>query len=221
MNIYIVIPAWNEEKNIEKVIGSLKDKYPNIVVVDDHSTDNTYEVLGNTSVFRLHHIMNLDQGGALQTGNEFALKQGADVIVHFDADGQHRADQIDKLVQPIINSETEVTLGSRFMNDSGGNIPWSKKFLILPAGKIVNFLFTGLKLTDAHNGYRAMSRKAAKKMVITQNGKAHATEVLQLIKKHKLKYKEVPVVVDYHEYGQNALAGFKILRDLLFKNFVN
>jgi polyprenyl-phospho-N-acetylgalactosaminyl synthase len=217
-NIFIVIPAYNEEKNIGGVIDGIKNKLPevSIVVVDDNSSDNTFDEIKKRKIFALKHIVNRGQGAALQTGNDFALSSGADIIVHFDGDGQHRVEDINKLVQPIIEEEFQIVLGSRFLEDKS-NIPLTKKFFILKPALLVNYFFTGLKLTDAHNGLRALSAEAAKKIKITQDKMAHNTEIISEIKRNKLKYKEVSVEVIYNEYGQGFFDGLKILKDLIIK----
>jgi hypothetical protein len=154
-------------------------------------------------------------GAALQTGNQFALAQGAQVIVHFDADGQMQVKDIASIIEPILNGETEVCLGSRFL-DKKSKVPWTKKIFILKPAIIFHWIFTGLKLSDAHNGFRALSEKSASLIDISQDGMAHATEILDQIRLHGLKYKEVPVEILYHDYGQRFSGGLKILRDLFF-----
>jgi len=221
MNVFIVIPAYNEEKHISAVITALKQKFANIIVIDDCSTDSTKKILQTLPVIFAQHTINLGQGAALQTGNEIALLHNADIIVHFDADGQHRIDQIDKLIQPIINGQADIVFGSRYLGSASEKklIPWSKRVIILPIAKIVNWIITGLKLSDAHNGYRALSRNAAQKIKIYQNRMAHNSEITRQTKKLHLRFTEVPTQVDYSEYGQGIGGGFKILKDILFKNF--
>lgn len=220
MKIYIVIPAFNEAQHINKVIKDLKDNgYENIVVVDDGSVDQTYKQVKDTQVQVLQHVVNRGMGAALQTGNSFALLQGAEVIVHFDADGQMLASDIKAMVEPLINSQVDVTLGSRFLS-ARDEMPWSKKYLIQPLAKIINYFFTRLWLTDAHNGFRALSASAAEKIQITQDRMAHNTEIVEKIKKYNLKYKEIPVTIKYFEYGQSIGGGFKILRDLLLGKLI-
>jgi glycosyltransferase involved in cell wall biosynthesis len=216
-NIFIVIPAYNEARNIGRVLESLLPSYPNIVVVDDCSNDETFRSVSHYPVHSLRHVVNLGQGAALQTGNEYALKQGADIIVHFDSDGQHRIDQIEQLIQPIRDHKADVVFGSRFLV-SQSTLPRMKRYVLLPIGRIVNWLFTGLHLTDAHNGFRAINRRAAQLIQIRQNRMAHATEILGLVRQQKLRYQEVPVIIDYHEFGQSFSGGLKIVRDLIIKN---
>ncbi len=220
-NIFVVIPAYNEEKNIGRVLDDIRNKLPevSIVFVDDNSKDNTYKEARARDIYVLKHIVNRGQGAALQTGNDFALGHGAKILVHFDGDGQHRVEDIKKLIQPIIDQEAQIVLGSRFLG-SKSDIPLTKNFFILKPALFVNYFFTGLKLTDAHNGLRALSRGAAKKIRITQDRMAHNTEIIAEIRRNNLKYKEVPVEVIYNEYGQGFADGLKILRDLIIKKIL-
>jgi polyprenyl-phospho-N-acetylgalactosaminyl synthase len=220
MKIFVVIPAYNEEKSIAAVIESLLLKnYRDIVVINDGSKDNTAEVVKKYPVYYLEHFVNLGQGAALQTGNEFALARGADVIVHFDADGQLKVDDISRFLEKI-NQGFDVVIGSRFLSDKQ-NIPFAKKYFILKPGIVINWLFSGLKLSDVHNGFRVFTGSAAVKLKITQNRMAHATEIPALILRHKLKHAEVPVEIIYNEFGQGFWGGLKIVWDLLKVNIFN
>ncbi len=221
LKIFIIIPAFNEEENISSAIDSIINGFPDvkIVVVDDGSTDKTINVLSDCDIVRLRHIVNRGQGASLQTGNEYAIKSGADILVHFDGDGQHRVEDINGLIKPIINDGLDVVLGSRFLSDKT-RVPWSKKLFILKPALIFNYLFTGLRLTDVHNGLRAMTAGAAKRIEITQDRMAHNTEIISVIKRNKLKYKEVSVHIIYNEYGQGFFDGLKIIRDLFVKKII-
>lgn len=219
MKIVAVIPAFNEEKTIKKVIEEVKLKVDEVIVVDDGSKDKTACLAKQAGAIVLRHLINRDQGAALQTGDEYALKIGADIIVHFDADGQHKVGDIEKLTQPIIEGNADVVIGSRFLEDKS-NIPFTKRFFILKPAIILNRLLTGMELTDAHNGLRALSRKAAKLITITQDRKAHNTEIPAEIHKNGLKWREVPVDIIYNEYGQGFGGGVEILRDLLWRKIV-
>lgn len=217
--VWIVIPAYNEEKNITKVIKQLQEVTSNIVVVDDCSADNTAEIVKGLNVKLLKHIVNRGQGAALQTGTEYALSQGAEIIVHFDADGQMQVKDIAKVIEPLSQDEADIVFGSRFLNKKN-QLPWVKKYFILWPARIFNWLFTGVKLTDAHCGFRALSKKAAEKIEITQDHMAHATEILDLVRLHDLKYQEVAVEILYHEYGQRFSSGLKIVQDLVLTKIV-
>jgi glycosyltransferase involved in cell wall biosynthesis len=188
-------------------------------VVDDGSKDKTVELAKKAGAIVLEHKINCGQGAALQTGNDFALIKKADLVVHFDGDGQFLASEIKNLIQPIIEDNYEVVFGSRFLGKKS-KIPKFKEKIILPLGKIINKLFLGIKTTDPQNGFRALSRKALKKIAIKNNGMAHCSEILFKTKEYNLKFKEIPTTVIYNDFGQRSSGGFKILKDL-FMNKLN
>lgn len=220
MKVFIVIPAYNEENSIIKVLSDLHaHNFLNIVVVDDGSEDKTALVVRQTTAHLLLHGINRGMGAALETGNQYALAQGAEIIVHFDADGQMQAKDINSLIDPILKNEVDVCLGSRFLSKND-EMPWSKKYVIHPISRIINYLFTRVWLTDAHNGFRALSRQAASKIYISQDRMAHNTEIVEKIRKFNLRYCEVPVTIKYFEYGQSLAGGFKVLKDLILGKLI-
>ena len=208
MKIVAVIPAYNEEKVIKDVIFSVRPHVNEVVVIDDGSRDQTKHILKDTGAIVVHHLINRGQGAALQTGMEIALRRGADVIP---------AHQISKLVEPVINGEVDIVMGSRFMDESS-NVPKLRR-IILKAGAIFTRVVSGLHITDPHSGFRAMNRKAAKKLKLQQDRMAHASEILQLVSRHNLRYKEIPVTITYTDYsiakGQSSLNAIKIVIDLI------
>ena len=213
----VVIPAYNEEKMIGEVVAGLKDKVSQIIVVNDGSTDLTAKIAKQAGADVISHSLNRGQGAALQTGIAYALNKGADVIVTFDADGQFLSEEVSRIIQPLLLGQVDVTLGSRFLNDQS-DIPKSKIFILKIATWVTN-IYTGLKLTDIHNGFRGLSRQAAALIEIRQDGMAHASEILEQIRKHNLKYREVPVTIKYTDYsrakGQKVTNSFRIIKDLL------
>lgn len=218
--VWIVIPAFNEGKKIFSVIEGLKNNgYSNIVVVDDFSSDNTVEVSIDTGVKVLKHKSNLGQGAALRSGINFSLKDGADIIVTFDSDGQHQPEDISRLIKPIIEDGYDIALGSRFLNKSS-NVGFIRK-LFLKGGALIFRIMYGVKLTDSHNGLRAFSKSAAKDIKITQNRMEHASEIIEEIGKLGLKYVEVPVTIIYSDYsvskGQSTWNAFNILFKMIKK----
>lgn len=221
-NPYIVIPAYNEEKSIGNVIDSLKKQnYYNIVVVDDGSKDDTYKIAKEKKVYTLKHIINRGQGAALQTGITFALRKGAEHIVHFDADGQHDPKEIKNILLPLQQKRAQVTLGSRFLKKQ--KVPFRRK-LLLKGGIIAIWVINGIKLSDAHNGFRAFTREAAKKVVITSDKMEHASEILEKIQKYKISYEEVPVTIKYSKEtlkngrkGQGQFDSIEILLKMIMK----
>lgn len=195
-----------------------------VVVADDGSRDSTWRQLAGIGVHRLQHPFNLGQGAALQTAVSYALREGAQYVVHFDADGQHSIDDIPGLLAPVIAGRADVALGSRFLRrEDLQAVPFSRRVL-LKGAVLVNWLLTGLWLTDAHNGARAMSRKAAQAIRLCENGFAHATEILQQIKAHRLRYVERPTRIRYTEYslhkGQRFWHAFDVFVDLMLKRII-
>ena len=200
--VYITIPLYNDSKMILKVIKSLNDKgYNNIVVVDDGSTDNGYELVkNNTNAIIVKHIINRGQGAALQTGMEIAINRGAKYIVHFDSDGQHDPKDIDHMLNTLIEGNYDIVLGSRFLKKN--NIPLKKRIL-LKGGILFTYLFSHIWLTDVHNGIRVMTIETAKKLNIQHDRFEHASEILDKIKILNLKYTEVPVTIKYTKYSMS------------------
>ncbi len=194
-DVFIVIPSYNEREALATTVVGLIPSGYTVVVVDDGSFVPEIQFLHGLPIRYLRHVSNLGQGAALQSGVDYALREGAQIVVHFDADGQHSPNLIEKLIAPIRTGEFDVVLGSRFI--------------------------TRVWLTDTHNGLRAFSRAAAGRIRLTENGFAHATEILELIRKCGVRYKEVPVTVRYTGYsrakGQGALNSINIVIDLLIR----
>ena len=217
-SVFVIIPAYNENEVIRAVIGDLLTYHYQLVVVDDGSTVPLSGLLDKLPVYLLRHPVNLGQGAALQTGIEFVLEKKAHYIVSFDGDGQHQAADIQKLLVELENDRADIVSGSRFLAKNNGQVPGGRR-LLLKTARILNFLFTGVLLTDAHNGLRAMNHKAAAAIRIRQNGMSHATELLAEIRKNKLRHSEVPVTIRYTDYskkkGQTGWSGFRIFFDLL------
>jgi glycosyltransferase involved in cell wall biosynthesis len=220
MKVFIVIAAYNEEKSIVKVLKDLKrHKYNNIVVVDDGSRDHTYDEALKENVHVLRHIINRGQGATLKTGIDYALKNGADIIITFDADGQHSTEDLAAMIRPVEKKECDVTLGSRFLKKT--NMPLIRQ-ITLKIGIFVLWLFYGVKMTDAHNGLRAMSRVAAKKIEINSDRMEHASQIVEEIHKKKIRYKEIPVTIKYTNYSikhghGNFIEGMRVLTQMIIR----
>ena len=221
--IYIIVPAYNEEKCIAEVIIDLKKHgYNNIIVINDGSTDDTVRIARKNKAIVLSHPINLGQGSAIQTGLEYAIFSGADMIITFDSDGQHMAGDIKSLLEPLIDDKAEVALGSRFL-DKNSNTPWIKK-MMLKGGTVLLFMMYGIMLTDTHNGLRAFTADAASKMRLESRGMEHASEIIEKIKLEKIRYIEVPVTIRYTDYsikkGQRISNSLNILFKMLAKWFI-
>lgn len=215
MKVFCVIPAWNEEENIGRVVAEVLLVVDTVLVVDDASADKTAQVAEQARAQVLKHFLNRGQGAALRTGTDYALTQGADIIVHFDADGQFLASDIESLIAPLRAGEAEIVFGSRFLA-ANNQVPKVKRCLIMPLARLFNRLFLGVKLTDPQSGLRAFSASAGRQLNWQEDRMAHCSEILWLAHRHNLRIKEVPMTVIYHNFGQRLSGGFKILKDLLF-----
>jgi polyprenyl-phospho-N-acetylgalactosaminyl synthase len=215
-SIWLIIPAYNEAAVIGRVVADVVKRGYNVAVIDDGSIDETGHRAGAAGAIVVTHPINLGQGAALQTGIQFALRQGADTIVTFDADGQHRPADIDCLIDALTTSNADFALGSRFR---GGAVamPLSRRLLLMAAIWFTR-LTTGLNVSDTHNGLRAMTRRGAGCIKLRQNRMAHASELLDEIARSGLRYVEVPVTIEYSRYslakGQRLADSLRILVDL-------
>jgi polyprenyl-phospho-N-acetylgalactosaminyl synthase len=215
-SIWVVTAAYNEATVIARVIADIKRAGYEVVVVDDGSTDATGRAAAEAGAIVVKHPINLGQGAGLQTGIELALLEGADVVVTFDGDGQHRAAEIAGLVDALEREGADYVLGSRFLGASL-NQPLSRR-LMLKAATSFTRMTTGLNITDTHNGLRAMTRRGASRIRLRQNRMAHASEILHQIAESGLKYVEAPVTIEYSAYslakGQSLGDSLMILTDL-------
>jgi glycosyltransferase involved in cell wall biosynthesis len=216
--LWVVVPAYNEAEALGGVLRGLEAYLPRVVIVDDGSTDRTTEVALAAGAVVVRHAINLGQGAALQTGIDYALARNASQICTFDADGQHDPASIAELQSALTASGAEIALGSRFLG-SAPNMPALRR-ATLRAAIAFTRVQTGLKLTDAHNGLRLLTRAAAKRMHIRQPGMAHASEILATVARERLHYVEVPTKVRYSAYslakGQSVTNSVKILFDLVY-----
>ncbi len=220
---WVFIAAYNEEQTIGGVIDDVKTIIPNVIVVDDCSQDRTGKIASDHGAVVLRHTINRGKGAAIRTGTQYALSRGAKAIIHFDADGQHHAFDIPSLIKPITEGRADIVLGSRFLDESQTNVSIVRK-CVLHLGRYFTWFFSGIKLTDAHNGMRAFSRHAAETIVLTEDRFAYASELIDEIRRHALRFCEVPVTISYTDYsrakGQHSLnalvIGWKMIWKKLF-----
>ena len=216
-DVWVVIPVFNEAQVLEQVVRQTLGVFPNVVCVDDGSGDGSVDAVLRTGAHLVRHPVNLGQGAALQTGLAYARAQpGARYFVMFDADGQHRLEDASAMLQVARSGEADVVLGTRFA-EHAASVPLLKRIvlrtavLLSPAGR-------KLKLTDAHNGLRVLTRPVADDLRITMNGMAHASEIVSYLGRSSWRVREVPVSIQYTEYsrskGQSLLNGVNILFDL-------
>ena len=186
MRVFVVIPAYNEDAHIRQTITQVAaaGSY-DIVVVDDGSEDRTFDY-ARQGVTALRHPANRGMGAALVTGMTYALEHDADIIVHFDADGQHDARDIAVVIGPLLEDCADIVLGSRYLK--ANKLPWTKRYLSHKPALWMKNTTTGLRLTDVHSGFRALNRHAAEAIHITQDRMAHASEIVSEIARQQLRY---------------------------------
>lgn len=212
-SVFVVIPAFKEAAVIGGVIRGVVTEYPNVVVIDDCSPDETAAIASEAGATVLRHPINLGQGAALATGIRYALECGAEYIVTFDADGQHRVEDIGVLLRKQRETGAEMVIGSRFLGSAQG-MPALRRFVLRMAVHYTR-LTSGVSMTDAHNGFRLLTRSAAIRLRIRQNRMSHASEIIDQIKSKQITLAEAPVTVLYTEYslqkGQRLSNAFNII----------
>jgi glycosyltransferase involved in cell wall biosynthesis len=215
---WVVIAAYNEGKVIRGVVREVVQDGWQVVVVDDGSRDHTIEEARAGGALVVRHPINLGQGAALQTGIDYAIRRGARYIVTFDADGQHNAADIPALIDAL--ADADVALGSRFLGKRIEGATARRKVLLRTATMVSNGL-SGMKLTDAHCGFRAIRASVAPKLRIRQDRMAHASELLRKIHTSGVRVVEVPTTVRYTEHsmskGQGGVQAVRILFDYFFR----
>ena len=195
MKTVIGIPAYNEEKNIASILLRLKNISEYIIVCDDGSSDLTYEIAKKLGAIVVKHKKNLGYGAAIKTIFLKAQEINADALVTFDADGQHKIEDIDKILVPIKNNKADIVIGSRFLNDKQ-KISKYRKIGIKTITELTN-ITSGTKITDSQSGFRGYNRKTLENIKLTESGMGISTEILIKAKKSNFKIIEVPIIVSY------------------------
>ena len=191
----IGIPAFNEEKNIASIIMKLKKVTDHIIVCNDGSTDMTEEISKKLDVVVINHSRNMGYGSAIRSIFLKAKELQADILVTFDADGQHRVEDIQSVTQPIIDNKADIVIGSRFLENKS-DIPEYRKFGIKVITKITNSSLKE-KLTDSQSGFRAYSKNVLKNVTPSESGMGVSTEILIKASNAGHKIAEVPITIMY------------------------
>ena len=216
--ITIIMPLFNEGEVVQQVLLGLKKYFKNIIVIDDGSTDNSNNLLSLEPVTLLRHPINLGQGAAIATGFEYVKAiDDAFAVITFDADGQHAVEDAKLFAENILSCQEEIIFGSRFLGNEI-NIPFFKRYVLKLATFFTNLL-TGMKLSDTHNGLKAIKKSCLNKLDLDINGYAFETQLISQISKHEIPYKELPTNIIYTDYslnkGQSLRNGLIILEDII------
>ena len=225
-NIYFLIPAYNEGSVIGDVLQNLINSgQHNLVVVNDGSKDNTAEIVKSfQNVTLINHVINRGQGAGLATGLDYLSQlEDCEYVVTYDADGQHRLEDALQMAEILKNNpELDIVLGSRFVETTNTNAPFTRKITLKLGVLFLKFVY-GLKITDAHNGLRVIRKRALLKMLPKLDGFSHASEMTYLIKAHNLNFEEYPTHIIYSEYslskGQSSMNSIRIALETLWHKF--
>jgi len=195
MKITIGIPAYNEEKNIAKIIVQLKKVADQILVCDDGSTDSTSEIAESLGAIVIKHPKNLGYGSAIRSIFLKSREINAEILVTIDADGQHKIEDVKKVTKPIVDGQADISIGSRFLEE-GDNAPKYRKLGINIITKVTNSSLSE-KITDAQSGFRAYNNKVLQSLTPSDSGMGISTEILIKSSNLGLKIAEVPTVIQY------------------------
>ena len=223
-DIYIVVPAYNEEKTVSQIIEGIAEEGYNVVLVNDGSKDNTLNLVIESKrkypdkIFVISHMINRGLGAALKTGMTVALNKGAEYILTFDADGQHEIGDIAKVVKPLQDGEADACIGARPLKD----MPLSKSF----ANGVMNFLtliFYGCNVQDSQSGLRGFTADTARQIDVVSSGYGVSSEFIKEISDKNFRLSEVTITTIYtpetQSKGTDAIVGLKILFKMIVDLF--
>lgn len=219
-SLWVILPCYNEAPTVPKVLEEVCRVVPqeHIVVVDDGSTDHSRILAREHARHVIVHRINRGLGAALQTGVQFALAQGAQIIVTMDADGQHHAQEIPALVAPIISANAEMVIGSRFLRKQ--SMPLLRR-VFNSIANVVTWLVHGRFVSDSQSGFRAFSRDALLRMRMRANRMDISSEFIKEAHRLQLRLIEVPITSVYTQYslskGQNFVGGVRTFWSMLIR----
>ena len=207
MKKLVIIPAFNEEGNLEKTIKDIKDNAPDFdyVIINDCSTDKTLEMCRRHGFSYLNLPVNLGIGGAVQTGYRYAYYHGYDIAVQFDGDGQHSASHLEDMVTTLIDTESDMVIGSRFIEKEGFQSSGLRRIGIKYFSGLIKLL-TGKKITDPTSGMRMVNKKLLEKFTDEYPKDYPEPESVVTILSEKYKVTEIPVVMNEREEGVSSIS---------------
>lgn len=219
-DIYIVLSSYNEEETLEEVVNGLVERGFKVLIIDDGSKDNTPQISKRLvkehapMVYYYRHMINVGLGGAIKTGIKAALKRGADIIITFDADGQHNPDDLYNMYPPLQDGEADIVIASRDFSD----MPTGRRF----GNEVMNwitYIFQGKMVTDSQSGLRGFTRQTAEKLTLNSAQYGISSEIIGEIKRKNLRLLEVPMTTIYDERtiqkGTNTIVGIKIVLEFI------
>ena len=206
MKCLIIIPAYNEAGNIEKVVNNIRDNYPqyDYVIINDGSNDNTEEICIRNHYNLISLPLNLGIGGAVQTGYRYAMKNRYDIAIQIDGDGQHDISYVDKLIAPIVNGEADITIGSRFISKEGFQSSVSRRIGIMFLSVLIQCTCFK-KVRDVTSGFRAVNDKFIKVYAENYPSDYPEPEAIVAAVMHHGKIKEIPVVMRKRNSGNSSI----------------
>ncbi|MFC1703083.1 glycosyltransferase family 2 protein [Patescibacteria group bacterium] len=221
MTTFVVVPAFNEEQTIGEVVRLLRPYADHVLVVDDGSSDRSGVIASEAGAHVITHVMNRGLGAALGTGISEAFRRGADAVVTFDADGQHRAEDVPRMVAPIDAGGADVVIGCR--TDDRARMPAKRRFANW-CGNALTFVLFGIWVKDSQSGLRAFSRYAGERMELKCDRMEVSSEIVKEIKRNGFRLEEIPIVPIYTEYslskGQSFVVGLKTAGKLLIRRIM-
>lgn len=215
--VIAVIPAYNEDKYLGKVIDLTKKYVDNIIVIDDGSKDRTFDIAKESGAIVLKHIINLGLGSSLKTGCEGALLLGADIIITLDGDGQHDPNDIPKLLNKLFETNSDIILGERHFD---GEMPFVKRIGNIILSGFSKYIF-GINLKDTQTGFRVFTSEAYKKIKWDSNDYAAVSEMIINAKRNKLSYSSEIIKTIYNDNykGTTFIDGLKIANKIVGLKF--
>jgi len=209
MRILLVIPAFNEEMNIGKLLDKLIKLPYDIVVINDSSKDRTKEIVKSYKTVKLINLsLNLGIGGAVQTGFKYAYYNNYDIVVQVDGDGQHNPEFINDLISPIKKNIADLVIGSRFIKKEGFQSSFIRRIGI-KIFQILNIILIGKSIRDSTSGFRAINKKVLKILKDNYATDFPEPESIVLLNKYDIKISEIPVIMNIREKGSSSISGFK------------
>lgn len=210
MKILVIIPAYNEEESILTTVQALNSVHPEVdaVVVNDASKDNTKNILSENHIHYLDLPVNLGIGGGVQAGDMYAYRNGYDIAIQMDGDGQHPASELDKIIAPIKAEKADIVVGSRFVNKEGFQSSAIRRFGIKFLSSLI-YLCTGKHILDVTSGYRAVNRKFIKIFSEEYAQDYPEPEALVTAAKKGAEIIEVPVMMKERQGGMSSISPIK------------